>query len=115
MSRPPKSRNDRLSQVITFRLPEAVYERLRQKAERCGISVNQLSRRLTKKGEDKLVVKTHKQLDPAFLKRIDRIGHNLNQLVKNAHIFGRVSPKVEEVCLQIRELIQQAIEEESEE
>jgi hypothetical protein len=57
------------------------------------------------------VVKTYRRSDPAFLARLDRIGHNLNQVVKNAHIFGRVSPRIEQLCREIDRIVMQAIEE----
>ena len=48
-------------------------------------------------GRQRLVIQTYRACDPAFLKRIDQIGHNLNQIVKNAHIFGRVSPLIDQL------------------
>jgi hypothetical protein len=111
MARPTKKSDRRLSRQVIFRLTEAEYASLCDKATLAGLPPNELARRLTSKGKRKLVVKTARHLDPAFLKRIDRIGHNLNQLVKNAHIFGRVSPQIDHLCTSIDELITEAIDE----
>jgi hypothetical protein len=43
---------------------------------------------------------------------VKRIGNNLNQLVHNAHIFGRVSPQVETLCQEIHQVVLEAVKEE---
>lgn len=110
MSRPTKNADARRSRHVIFRLTNSEYERLSRKAEHSGLSPNELARRLTKKGRRRLVVETSQRCDPAFLKRIDQIGHNLNQLVKNAHIYGRVSPLVTQLCEAIDQIITEALE-----
>lgn len=115
MSRPRKQRSDRMPRQIIFRLDDANYDRLEADARRAGLSVNQLARRLTCQRAGKLVIRTCHRFDPAFLKRLERIGHNLNQLVKNAHIFKRVSPQVAELCERISAMIDEAVEQEVDE
>jgi len=110
MSRPKKSADTRRSRHVIFRLTAQEYDRLSVVADAAGLSPNELARRLTRKGHDRLVIKTYRHCDPAFLKRIDQIGHNLNQIVKNAHIFGRVSPHIEPLCMTINGIIMQALE-----
>ncbi|MFD2257702.1 hypothetical protein ACFSSA_13545 [Luteolibacter algae] len=114
MARPTKNADRRLSRHVIFRLTDEEYASLHDKAVLAGLSTNELARRLTNKGKRKLVVKTHKRVDPAFLKRIDRIGQNLNQLVKNAHIYGRVSSQVDTLATTIDEIIHHALHEENE-
>lgn len=111
MPRPKKDTAERRDRQVIFRLTEAEYQRLADKADLAGIAPNDLARQFTQKGGKSLVVKTAGRCDPALLKRIDMIGHNLNQLVKNAHIFGRVSPRVETLCTDIRQIVTEAIEE----
>jgi hypothetical protein len=111
MSRPQKTADKRRSRHVIFRLTEAEYDLLRHKAELAGLSPNELARRLTRKGRKTLVIRTSKRCDPAFLKRIDQLGHNLNQLVKNAHIFKRVSPQVDLICGKIDRVIDEALKE----
>ena len=113
MSRPKKNADARRSRQIIFRLTAQEYDRLHRVAERAGLTPNELAWRLVRKGRDQLVIHTHRRCDPAFLKRLDQIGHNLNQIVKNAHIFGRVSPHIEPLCLTIDRLIAQTIEEDA--
>lgn len=111
MSRPKKNADARLCCHLTFRLTAQEFEEHCRVAERAGLSPNELARRLNRKQRGLIVIQTFRRCDPAFLKRIDRIGHNLNQLVKNAHIFGRISPHIEPLCATIDQLIMQAIEE----
>ena len=112
MARPTKNADRRLSRHVAFRLTEEEFNSLHDKAAQAGLSANELARRLTTRGKRKLVVETTKRMDPAFLKRIDRIGQNLNQLVKNAHTFGRVSPQVDALAATIDEIIHHALHEE---
>lgn len=111
MARPGKNAEERRSRQIIFRLTGAEYEALCAAAARAGLPPNELARQLACKGQARLVVRTVQRCDPAFLKRIDRIGHNLNQLVKNAHIFGRVSPRIAPLCEIIDRLLDEALRE----
>ncbi|PTX94751.1 hypothetical protein DB346_22325 [Verrucomicrobia bacterium LW23] len=110
MSRPAKSADAKRSRQVIFRLTAEEYDRLCSAAARAHLPPNELARRLSRRGPKHLVVKTYRHCDPAFLKRIDQIGHNLNQLVKNAHIFGRISPNIERLCDDINRLIDEAVE-----
>lgn len=110
MPRHKKNAEERRSRHIIFRITAAEYDELCAAAAQAGLSPNELARRLTSKGRRRLVVNVSKRCDPAFLKRIDAIGNNLNQLVKNAHIFGRISPRVEILCMSIDQLVTQATE-----
>ncbi|MFD2255054.1 hypothetical protein ACFSSA_00045 [Luteolibacter algae] len=111
MARPTKNADRRLSRHVVFHLTEEEYKSLHDKAALAGLSTNELARRRTTRGKRKLVVETTKRVDPAFLKRIDRIGQNLNQLVKNAHTFGRLSPQVDALATTIDEIIHEALHE----
>lgn len=111
MSRPRKNADSRRSRQIIFRLTAAEYDQLSALAERAGLTPNELARRLARRARKRLVVRTLRRCDPAFLQRLDRIGQNLNQLVKNAHIFGRISPRVEMLALAIDEIVARALEE----
>lgn len=111
LSRPRKNADSRRSRQIIFRLTAAEYDQLSALAERAGLTPNELARRLARRARKRLVVRTLRRCDPAFLQRLDRIGQNLNQLVKNAHIFGRISPRVEMLALAIDEIVARALEE----
>lgn len=111
MPRPKKTTAERRCRQVIFRLTDAEFQRLSDKADRAGIAPNDLARQLTTKAGKSLVIKTSQRCDPAYLKRIDQIGHNLNQIVKNAHIFGTVSPRLETLCQHIRQIIDEALEE----
>ena len=70
--------------------------------------VNELARQLTRRGGRRLVIQVARRHDPAFITQLQRIGLNLNQLVKRAHILGGVSPRVNLLCEQIEGLVQDA-------
>ena len=110
MGRPSLSQHKRKTHVIAFRVSARDYRRLASLAEEANLRINHLARDLALSRSDTLTVKTHAKCDPALLKRLERIGHNLNQLVRNAHIFGRVSPKIPKLCEQIEGLVLEAIE-----
>lgn len=105
MARPRTTTELQQTRQIIFRLTEAEYAQLEAVAERAGLRVNELARRLTRRGQRRVVIVTTKRHDPAFIAQVRALGLNLNQLVHNAHIFGRVSPKVADVCEQIRKLV----------
>ncbi len=111
MARPPTDAEARRSRQVIFRLTAAEHDQLCDKARQAGLPPNDLARLFTRMGRQRLVIRTYRACDPAFLKRIDQIGHNLNQLVKSAHIFGRVSPLIEPLCRTIDQLISEALEE----
>jgi hypothetical protein len=113
MSRPTKNAKERRSRHVIFRLNEAEYAGFCALAARAGLAPNDLGRRLIRRGAKRLVVRAYRHCDPAFLTRLDRMGHNLNQLVKNAHIFGRVSPRIEPLCAAIDRLVMQATAEDA--
>lgn len=108
MSRPRKTSDTLKSRQVSFRLTEAEYAQLQILSIRSGLRLNDLARHLIRRGERRLVIRPSRRLDPAFIAQVRAIGHNLNQLCHNAHIFGRVSPKVAEVCEQIRRVVLEA-------
>lgn len=102
----PKPRKTR---ILSFRVTESEFMRLSHKAAAADLPVNALARKLSVSQVEKLVVEASQRHDPALVKQLYYIGHNLNQLVKNAHIFGRVSPRIEELCRRIDALMDEAI------
>ncbi|MEO5958783.1 MAG: plasmid mobilization relaxosome protein MobC [Opitutaceae bacterium] len=114
MPRPKKTTATLASRQIIFRLTENEYAELAAVAGRAGLRVNELARRLARRGGQRVVIRTSRRHDPAFIAQIRGMGQNLNQLVHNAHIFGRVSPKVAEVCEEIRRIVLTAAEESDE-
>ena len=112
MTRPKSDQASRKSRVVSFRLTETQFARLAYKAAAANVRVNDLARQLTLSGQGRLSIAVDERSDPALIKQLHHIGHNLNQLVKNAHIFGRVSPKVNELCDQIGQIVHHAVEKE---
>lgn len=110
MSRPRKSSDTQHPRQVIFRLTEAEYAELQAVAERAGLRVNEFARRITLRRHHRVVIHTTRRLDPAFIAQVRAVGLNLNQLVHNAHIFGHVSPKVSQLCDEIRRMVLAAAE-----
>jgi len=96
------------SRIVSFRLTEEEFANLTTKAARAGTTVNALARKLVLANVQRLVIKAEAAIDPALITQLYRIGHNLNQLVKNAHIYGRISPRTEQLCQRIETLVNKA-------
>ena len=104
-----KSGTGKKSHVISYRITHTQYFRLVYNAVASNRSVNEWARTSALKSGQKISIKLVSQCDPALLKQIHYIGHNLNQLVKNAHIFGRISPRVEPLCIRIKQVLERAL------
>ena len=112
MARPRIAPSSRKAHRIVFRLSQAELLPLAQKAAAMDLSVNEAARKLVLSRVERVVVDVGHTHDPALVKQLHHIGHNLNQLVKNAHIFGRVSPRVEQLCDRIDRLMDEVIRKE---
>lgn len=110
MSRPLKNHNAKKTRQIIFRVSEDDYIPLRDIAARAGMKPNRLARLLVLQGGKTVTFSTGGTADPALLRQLDHIGHNLNQLVRNAHIYKGVSPRVEGLCEDIRRIIHTAVD-----
>lgn len=109
MTRPLISSSIRKSRIVSFRLSDADYAKIAYKAAIANLRVNEFARMAALSGNDTLHVKRIASIDPAFIKQLYHIGHNLNQLTKNAHIFGRISPQVETLAMRISEIMDEAL------
>lgn len=107
----PKKKQGRKVHTISFRVTEAEFVRLSHRASVVNLPVHQLSRCLVLTRAKRLVIKTTRQVDHELVRQLYHIGVNLNQLAKNSHIFGRVSPNLEKLCLRIEALMDEALSE----
>ena len=112
MSRPRKTNDTQHSHQVIFRLTGPEYARLEAVAGRAGLRVNELARLLTRRGQHRVVIETTRCHDPAFIAQIRALGNNLNQITMRSHLTGRVSPKVEMLCDEIRQMMLSAVEDE---
>jgi hypothetical protein len=108
MARPIKPSEKRKIHTVSFRLTEAEFSQLSDAAASANLRLGDFVRVTALSKSSRVIIKTYARNDPAFLQRLHRIGLNLNQLVHNAHIFGRVSPNVAELCEQIAAMITEA-------
>jgi hypothetical protein len=110
MARTNTAATIRKTERIAFRLSANHYVELCNAAKDAGVSVNVLARSLALKHGDFLVIRRSLVADPALLKRLERIGNNLNQIVRYAHITGIVDEKIEPLCDQIAEIVYRDLE-----
>jgi len=108
MARPLSEKHTHRTRRIVFRITESEYLRLSHQAAALDLKLNAYARLLALESNGG-VKATPLSSNPALIKQIHHIGHNLNQLVKNAHIFGRISPKVEQLTVRINGLIDKAL------
>lgn len=109
MARPPTTSDARKSRVISFRVTDSEFARLAHRAATANMRVNDLVRMMALQKAEKLKVETFMRYDPMLISELNRIGNNLNQMVKRFHATGRISPHMEALCNRIDALIDEAI------
>jgi len=113
MARPRSTAASRKTRTVIFRVTEAEFTQLAEMAAAAQLPLNHFARRVILARHDHVIIEAVAAIDPALLKRLDRIGHNLNQLVKRAHLYGAVEPEVVTLCTRIDELVDAALNEEA--
>lgn len=109
MARPPKHKDARKSHVISYRVTDSEHARLTNRAATANMRINEFAKELALSKSDTLQVETYMKYDPMLISELNRIGNNLNQMVKRFHMTGRISPLMESLCDRIDELIDEAI------
>ena len=109
MPRPPKQPDERKTRVISYRVTDSERAKLAQRAATSNMRINEFAKALALSKSDTLTVETTTRYDPMLINELNRIGTNLNQMVKRFHITGRVSPKMEALCGRIDALIDEAL------
>lgn len=92
MARPPKGRDDQLSEMLRCRLRPAEYLTVRQTAERARLSLSDYARRMLLTGQ--VTIRQVQSLDPEAMDHLRRIGINLNQAVHKLHATGKIPPEL---------------------
>lgn len=110
MARPKTKTDARKARVVSFRVTDSEFARLAQRAAAANMRLNDFVRTIALTKTDTLKVKTYMRYDPMLISELNRIGNNLNQMVKRYHVTGKTSPYLEALCDRIDELIDQAIE-----
>ena len=105
MARPRIKAPQRKTQLIIFRVTPSEYDFLSAVARRAGLSVHTLARHSALSKSKSLVIKRSQASDPALLKRLERIGNNLNQLVRRFHQSGRLSTMLLPLCDEIAKIV----------
>ena len=108
MARPSTSEDARKSRVISYRVTPAEHARLAHRAASANMRINEIAKELALSKSDTLKVATFMKYDPLLINELNRIGNNLNQMVKRFHATGRISPVMETLCDRIDQLIDAA-------
>ena len=108
MPRPPKQPDTRKAHVISYRVTDSEHVNLARRAAAANLRINEFSKELALSKCNTLKVETTMRYDPRLINELNRIGTNLNQMVKRFHMTGRVSPKMEALCDRIEALIDEA-------
>lgn len=105
MGRPRIQETQRKTQQIIFRVTPSEFDDLAATAKRAGLSVHTLARHSTLSKGKRLVIQRSQACDPALLKRLERIGNNLNQLVRRFHQNGRLGKMLQPLCDEIAHIV----------
>jgi len=92
MPRPPKGREEQLSEMLRCRVRPAEYLRIRRQAEGAGLSVSEYARTLMLTGQ--VTIRQIHSMDPEVVEQIRKIGINLNQAVHKLHSTGKIPPEL---------------------
>jgi len=83
MARPTKTSPDRMTEIVRFRVRPAEFVLIQQAAIRAGKTLSEYARSHIIEG--RVVIKSHRKLDPRAFDQLRRIGVNLNQAVRLFH------------------------------
>ena len=106
MARPKLPHTQLRTHRIVYRLTDAEFLRLSHKADDLNMRLNDYARKLALSHTEPVGKQTRH--DPALVKQLYHIGHNLNQITKAVHL-GRISPQIEQLCQRIETLMDEAI------
>ena len=92
MARPPKGRDDQLSETLRCRLRRAEYLLVRQSAAKAELTLSDYARRMLLSGH--VTIRQVHSMDPEIVDQLRRIGINLNQAVHKLHATGKIPPEL---------------------
>lgn len=107
MARPKKSREERLTERIRFRVRPSDFLHGFEAAEKAGMPISAFARELFLHG--RVVIKQTRQLDHATYDQLRRIGVNLNQLTHLANATKRMPASLPPLCAQIEQFLTEHI------
>ena len=108
MARPRKSTDERLSERIHFDVCRSDFLRAAQHAEKAGMTLTAYARQQFLSG--RVVVKQTRQLDHATFDQLRRLGVNLNQLTRLAHIDEELPPELPDLCALIERFLMENVD-----
>ena len=109
MARPRKAQAERLTESIHFRVLPSDFLRAARAAENAGMSLTDYARQQLLAG--RVIVHQTRQLDHAAYDQLRRIGVNLNQLTRLAHMKDIMPPPgLTEICALIERFLREHVD-----
>jgi len=106
MARPKKAAAESRGKSIAFRVTPEEKASIDARAAQAGMMRSDFVREMAMTG--KVVVRQSKNPNFQLINELNKIGVNLNQLVHNAHIYGRMPKTLPGVLAEIERLVVQA-------
>lgn len=107
MARPKKDPDELRTETLAFRLTPAERVRIEQAAAQAGLGPSAYARMQALKG--RVVVPEHRTLHPDLFDELRRIGVNLNQLTRLAHIREEPPPDLPRLCTALDRFLAQEL------
>ncbi len=108
MSRPKKSKEERLSARLELRLTTTDYAKAVQASEDAGITLTDYARQQILNG--RVIIKQTRKLDHSVYDQFRRLGVLLNQLTKTSNYTGKISPEIVQLSNRIERFLIQNID-----
>lgn len=108
MARPKKERGALRAGRIAFRLTEAENMQIEEAARKAEMTPSEYARMQALEG--RVIVSQNRTLDAAVFDELRRIGVNLNQLTRLAHVKENMPPELPRLCEQLERFLSREID-----
>ena len=103
MARPKKDAEERRASPLSIRLTDDERAQIEESSIKAGMSASEYVRMLALGG--RIVIAERRFLDPAVFDELRRIGVNLNQLTKLAHVKENMPPALPRLCADLERFL----------
>lgn len=89
---------------ITIRIPNELYEKLKQQSDETGYTLSEIIRKKLQKGNREEI--PNKKLTQEFIYELNRIGNNINQITKHCNTNKAIDRLAVIELAKIKELLE---------
>jgi hypothetical protein len=104
----PRDKDARRTRRLIVRVSDEEQTRIRDGARKAGLRVSEYVRRMAIDGE--VVVRRDSAYGMSMASQLRRIGVNLNQLTRLAHIEGELPPELAQLCGRVEGILDKIVE-----